>query len=157
MDYPHGKDGADYDVAEAINQLTDGWKNAMGVTLVKATGSEVIAEITVGAAHLQPLGVVHGGVYSGLIETVASVGAAVWAMQIGKFAVGLENHTSFLRAVRGGTLRAIGKPLVRGQNTHVWEGEVRDDRERLVATGRVRLMLLDRDAALAGEKVTVKT
>ncbi len=58
-------------------------------------------------------------------------------------AVGLENHTSFLRAVREGKLTATARPVVRGRRTQVWEAEVRDDEDRLVATGRVRLLCLE--------------
>ena len=68
--------------------------------------------------------------------------------------VGLENNTSFIRAVRAGVrLRAIATPLTRGRRTQVWEARVIDEEDRLVATGRVRLLCLDNDQALAGEQV----
>ncbi len=104
--------------------------------------------------HLQPHGIVHGGVYAGLVETVASVGAALNVMAHGLTAVGLENHTSFLRAVREGTLRATARPLTRGRRTQVWEATVTDSAGRVAATGRVRLLCLEAGADLAGEKVT---
>jgi uncharacterized protein (TIGR00369 family) len=63
-------------------------------------------------------------------------------------AVGLENHTSFIRAVRSGRLRATARPITRGRKTHVWEAEVRDEQDRVVATGRVRLLCVAADAAL---------
>jgi uncharacterized protein (TIGR00369 family) len=86
---------------------------------------------------------------------VASVGAALNAMAEGRHAVGLENHTSFLRAVRGGKLTVTARPVAKGRRSQVWEGEVRDDKGRLAATGRVRLMILEGDEALAGEKVAI--
>jgi uncharacterized protein (TIGR00369 family) len=68
--------------------------------------------------------------------------------------VGLENNTSFVRAVRAGTkLRAVSTPITRGRRTQVWEARVIDEKDQLVATGRVRLLCLEAEQALAGEQV----
>jgi uncharacterized protein (TIGR00369 family) len=137
------------------SSMMDGWRNAMGIHLVRATRDEVIAEVTIGPAHLQAYGIVHGGVHAGIIESIASIGAAINAMPDGRTVVGLENHTSFLRAVRAGKLRAVAKPLTRGRRSHVWEGSVYDDQGRLAATGRVRLLVLEPDAEIAGAKAGI--
>lgn len=144
------------DVAGLLNESRDGWNVAMGVKFVRATPDEVIAEWTVGPEHRQAYGIVHGGVYAGVIETVASVGAALHALGEGRSVVGLENHTSFLHAVREGMLRATARPLTRGRRTHVWEGSITDESGRLVATGRVRLLCLDPGSHLAGEPPALK-
>lgn len=128
----------------------------MGIRFVRATADEVTAELEVGASHLQPYGIVHGGVHSGLIETIASIGAALAALSRGQSVVGLENHTSFLRAVREGVLRATARPLTRGRRTQVWEATVTDGEGRAIATGRVRFLALEAGAALAGETVMMK-
>ncbi len=139
-----------------VDTLPDGWVKAMGVRFVRATASEVIAVLDVGPQHLQPLGMVHGGVFSGLVETVTSVGAGIRAMSGGKLSVGLENHTSFLHAVRRGLLRATAKPLAIGSRTQVWEANVTDERDRVVATGRVRFFVLEPGGSVAGEPVAVR-
>src|SRR3954469_4125579 len=91
------------DLADLINNAgADGWVSAMGLKLVRATKDEVTAEMEIGPQHRQAYGIVHGGVHAGIIETLASVGAALNALPEGKSVVGLENHTSFLRAVRSG-------------------------------------------------------
>ena len=125
----------------------------MGVTFVRATPDEVVAEWTVGPQHLQPYGIVHGGVHSGVIETVASVGAAINAVENGRGVVGLENHTTFLRAVRRGRLTATAVPLTRGRRSHVWEVAVRDELGKMVATGRVRLLCVEPGTDLGGKHV----
>ena len=145
------------DFAEQIRALPEGWVRAMGVEITHATADEVRAEWTVAEQHLQAYGIVHGGVHCGVIETLASVGAALWALQHERGVVGLENHTSFLRAVRAGTrLRAVATPLQRGRRTQVWQAEIRDEEERLVASGRVRLLCLEQGAALGGEGLETK-
>ena len=135
----------DGDFAASLNQLLGGWSAAMGLHFLHATADSVKAELEIGPDHRQAYGIVHGGVHSGVIETVCSVGAALVAMPRGQSVVGLENHTSFLLAVREGKLHAAARPLMRGRRTQVWEATVTDDAGRAVATGRVRLIVLDAD------------
>jgi uncharacterized protein (TIGR00369 family) len=141
---------------ERFNSAAEGWLQAMGVTITYATDEEVRAELTVGPEHLQSYGIVHGGVHCGLIESLASIGAALYALQRGQSVVGLENSTSFVRAVRGGAkLHAVSTPVTRGRRTQVWEARVLDETDKVVATGRVRLLCIESDQQLAGENVTV--
>jgi uncharacterized protein (TIGR00369 family) len=143
------------DFAKRLNELPEGWLQAMGVTITRATNEEVRAELTIGPEHLQGYGIVHGGVHCGLIESLASIGAALFALPRNQSVVGLENNTSFIRAVRAGAkLHAISTPVTRGRRTQVWEARVLDDQDRLVATGRVRLLCIEQDQQLAGEQVT---
>jgi 1,4-dihydroxy-2-naphthoyl-CoA hydrolase len=137
--------------AAGINSLHAGtWAAKMGVRVVHATRDEVRAELDVGPEHRQPHGIVHGGVHSSIVETLASIGAAIDAAAHGRTVVGLENHTSFIRAVREGTLRASSKPLTRGRRTQVWETTIVDAAGALVATGRVRLLVMEPEAEVAG-------
>ena len=127
----------------ALNTHPDGFTQAMGFVFLKASPTEVELEWTVDKRHLQPYGIVHGGVHAGVVESVCSVGAGLAAASRGQTGgvVGLENHTSFLRAVREGTkLRARATPVTRGRTTQVWQAEVRDLGGQLIATGSVRLL-----------------
>jgi len=142
------------DFVELINQLPgDGWVKHMGVRFTRATLDEVRCEWEVQERHLQGYGIVHGGVHCGVIETIASVGAHLVAMARGQRVVGLENHTSFIRAVSGGKLTAEARPVTRGRHTQVWEGWVRDADGKLVARGTVRLICLDQNEQLAGRSL----
>lgn len=128
----------------------------MGLRFVTASPDECVGELTIGPQHLQPYGIVHGGVHAGIIESACSTGAAVAAMGRGQSVVGLENSTSFIRAARGGTLRVTARPVTRGRRTQVWEATVTDEAGQVLATGRVRLMCLDPGTELAGKTVTVE-
>ena len=142
------------DFSQRLNDMPEGWLQAMGITITKATADEVRAEMTVGSEHLQGYGIVHGGVQCGLIESLASIGAALYALPRSQPVVGLENNTSFIRAVRAGaTLRAVATPITRGRKTQVWDAKVEDGEGRVVATGRVRLLCLEKEEALAGQQV----
>lgn len=154
IDWTHSSDG---DFAAAINSRLDGWNGAMGLHFLRATADEVTAELEIGPQHRQAYGIVHGGVYSGIVETVSSVAAALWARRHNRTVVGVENHTSFLNAVREGKLTVTSRPLMRGRRTQVWQATVTDSTGRMAAEGTVRLLSLDAGAALAGEEVRVKS
>jgi uncharacterized protein (TIGR00369 family) len=137
------------DFAQMLNQLPgNGWMRAMAIVVTRATVDEVAAEWEVAEQHLQGYGIVHGGVHSGVIESLASIGAHLVAMARGQRVVGLENHTSFLRAVRSGRLRATARPLVRGRTSQVWDGVIEDENGKLVARGTVRLLCIAEDQPL---------
>lgn len=135
-------------LVDMINQHPTGWIKAMDIVIISASPDEVTAEWTVAEKHHQGYGIVHGGVHSGVIETLASIGAAIVAMPRNQRVVGLENHTSFIRAVRDGKLRAVARPVTRGRSTQVWEAWIRDADERLVAQGSVRLLCIPEDQKL---------
>jgi uncharacterized protein (TIGR00369 family) len=139
-----------------LNDRRGGFNETLGLTFVTASRDEVVGELTIGPHLSQPYGIVHGGVYSSMIETLASVGSAVHAMADGKHTVGVENSTSFLRATRGGKLTGTAKPLVLGRRSHVWEVTITDETERAVAVGRVRMLIIEADVKLAGQKVNVE-
>lgn len=143
-------------VLELINANLGGFNNALGLQFTKADPDEYVAEIEITDRHLQPYGLVHGGVYAGMIETLCSTGAALTVWGENKTTVGLENNTSFLKAVRGGRLRCTARPLLLGKRTHVWEAGIHDDQGRLVASGRIRLMVLEPGAAVAGREVSMQ-
>jgi 1,4-dihydroxy-2-naphthoyl-CoA hydrolase len=140
-------------VLAAVNANRDGWTQVMGISFVTATEDCVEAVWTVGREHLQPFGLVHGGVHCGVIETVCSVGAAVSARLRGHqgTVVGLENHTSFVRSANlGARLKATARPITRGRTTHLWEATIHDEAGAIIATGRVRLVLVGGEAASGG-------
>ena len=123
---------------DSLNKLA-GWAGAMKLVFTVATGDEVACEFEIDDQHLQPFGLVHGGVHCGVIETVTSIGATLHVRHHGQEAVGLENSTSFIRAATSGKLFAVARPIVRGRTNQLWEAWIRDEKDRLVAQGRVRL------------------
>jgi 1,4-dihydroxy-2-naphthoyl-CoA hydrolase len=139
------------DSTELINKNLGGWNTAMGLHFTRVTPDECIGALVVAPHHLQPYGIVHGGVHCGIIEAACSTGAALVAMGRGQSVVGLENSTSFITAVRAGTLTVTARPVTRGRRTQVWEAVVTNEDGRTCATGRVRLLCLDSGADLAGK------
>jgi 1,4-dihydroxy-2-naphthoyl-CoA hydrolase len=117
-----------------------GYVRWLGLQIVESSGDRVVATLELRPDHLQPYGIVHGGIHCALIETLASVGAALWFAD-GQV-VGVSNQTDFLRAVREGTLTATATSIHRGRLQQLWLCEIRDADERAVARGQVRLQNL---------------
>ena len=116
----------------------EGFDKTIGLQITSATADEVVATIEVTPALLQPYGLLHGGVLCSVVETLGSVGGAVWFGDRGNV-VGVNNSTHFLRAVREGTLTAVARPVHRGASQQLWRVEIRDAQEQLVATGDLRV------------------
>jgi uncharacterized protein (TIGR00369 family) len=129
----------------------------LGFELVSATRDEVVLEYTIDERHHQPYGIVHGGVHCAAVESACSTGAGIDAASRGLSVVGVENHTSFVHAVREGRVRVVATPITRGRRAQLWEATSRDADGRIIATGRVRLLCLETGSTLAGEPVGVKT
>ena len=133
------------------DQVEMGLVKLLGIRVEEASGDRVVLSCPVTSDLHQPYGLVHGGVYATLAETAASIAAALWFGDRGKV-VGVANATDFLRAVREGSLRAEATPLSRGRTTQLWQVEVTDERGRLVAHGRVRLLNLERSLGPGGAR-----
>lgn len=110
----------------------------LGLEMTEDGPDRVVATWTARSDHHQPYGIVHGGVHCSVVETLASIGGARWLGDQGQV-VGVNNSTDFLRAVSEGDLVSTATPVHRGRLQQLWVVETRDDQDRLVARGQVRL------------------
>ena len=94
-------------------------------------------------AVCQPMGIIHGGVYAAIAETLASMGTARGVLSEGRVPLGMSNNTSFLQPVSEGTVHGVGVAIHRGRMSWVWDVEMRDDEGRLCATSRVTIAVRD--------------
>ena len=118
---------------------SSGFDDLIGTRVTEASGERVVAEVEVGPHLHQPFGIVHGGALAAIVETTASIGASLWLGE-GGAAMGISNHTDFVRAVSSGTLRAVATPVQQGRTLQLWDVAVTDGEDRMVASGRVRLI-----------------
>jgi uncharacterized protein (TIGR00369 family) len=118
--------------------------NELGLVFTELSPDGAKAQLEVQPKLLQPMGIVHGGVYCSMIESMASTSAFVWlAANGGGNVVGVNNNTDFLRAISGGTVYGATEPVHRGRRQQLWLVTIRDDKDRLVARGQVRLQNLE--------------
>lgn len=116
---------------------------AAGLELTEATGERVTGFLDAGPEHHTPWGIVHGGVYASAVESACSVGASIAVAERGQVAVGVSNHTEFLRAHRVGRLTVDARPIHQGRSGQVWECDIRRENRALVARGSLRLQHID--------------
>lgn len=127
---------------DASEWTARGFDAEIGLQYVAVTPDAVTAEFTVTDKLLQPFGIVHGGVYCAVIESIASISGQVWLtanVTPDGHVVGVNNSTDFLRAVSTGRMTAQSKPIHRGRRQQLWEVDISDENGKLIAQGRVRL------------------
>lgn len=118
--------------------------NELGLVFTDLSPDGARAQLEVKPKLLQPTGIVHGGVYCSIIESMASVCAYTWrAANGGGNVVGVNNNTDFLRAISSGTVYGAATPVHRGRSQQLWQVVITDDRDRVVARGQVRLQNLE--------------
>ncbi|MCV7279086.1 PaaI family thioesterase [Mycolicibacterium flavescens] len=125
------------------SELGKGFDAGLGLKYLELSPDGGRAQLTITDKLLQPHGIVHGGVYCSVIESLASVSASVWLGEHGGgTVVGVNNNTDFLRAISTGTVTAESTPIHRGRRQQLWLITITDEDGRTVARGQVRLQNL---------------
>ena len=113
----------------------DNLDNYLGHEMIEIKENYVKSKLVVKDHHKQPMGLVHGGIYSTLAETVSSYGANF--LDGGTY-VGVNNNTDFLSSVKDGEIVCIAEPIRIGRSYQLWECNMYND-EKLCAVSKVRL------------------
>jgi uncharacterized protein (TIGR00369 family) len=114
-----------------------GFDALYGLELTEVEDGRLAARVVVREQLKQHAGLVHGGVYASIAESIASLGTHLGVAGQGLVATGLSNQTSFLRPITGGTIHAVAVAKHRGRTTWVWEVEMFDDQGRLCVLTRM--------------------
>ena len=118
-------------------RVTDGVNAFLGLEVTAWEDGTVRAQVDVRDELKQPAGLVHGGVFASIAETLASLATHVAVAGDGRAAMGLSNQTSFLRPITEGHVHAEARARHRGRSTWVWEVDFTDDEGRLCALSRM--------------------
>jgi 1,4-dihydroxy-2-naphthoyl-CoA hydrolase len=131
-------------VGTPVDSFPVGFDRLIGLEILSIGEEQVQAQVRVRDELLQPGGLVHGGVFAAIAESIASVATWMAVHEEGKSAQGLSNQTSFLRPILDGTIHALARRRHRGRTTWVWEVDITDDLGRLCAL--VRMTVAVREA-----------
>ena len=123
---------------EIINNkqfVQDTFDGLIGHKIIEINENYVETSIDINESHLQPFGLVHGGVYSSMAESAISYAAsinqeAMWA--------GVNNNTDFIASATDGTLILKGRPIKLGKRSQLWVAEIFNN-DVLCAISTVRL------------------
>ncbi len=125
-------------------RMQHGFDALYGLELTEVAEGRIAARVTVRDELKQPAGLVHGGVYASIAESIASLGTQLGVASRGLVATGLSNQTSFLRPITEGTIHAVAIAKHRGRTTWVWEVEITDDQGRLCVLTRMTVAARER-------------
>ncbi len=142
--------------AQMLNAAVSGFDAALGLKFEWVDPERVVITLEVTASHLQPYGLVHGGVYATLVESACSVGCALGVLPQGRTAVGASNSTRFLRGTRvGAVLRAEARPdpSAGTPKRQTWTVTSTDQTQETCATGTMDIAVLSPGTEIAGERV----
>lgn len=136
---------------QASEQENGRFVGLLGLEVIHEADGTVRGILPIREVLQQPYGIVHGGVYCAMVETLASHAAARVAVADGNIVVGVSNATDFLRATREGVLEGLAEPVHLGRTQHLWQVRIwRQEDGKTVARGQVRLQVLPGDGQLAG-------
>jgi 1,4-dihydroxy-2-naphthoyl-CoA hydrolase len=125
--------------AEQLNEFMVGFDRLYGLELTDFSDGDVRARVRLRDELKQPMGLLHGGVFASIAESMASLATALGVMERGEVAVGLSNSTSFLRPVTEGAVHAHASRLHKGRTTWVWDVRFSDDSGHLCAVTRMTI------------------
>lgn len=109
----------------------------LGFELIELAEDRAAGRVQVDDRLKQPLGMVHGGVFSALAESLASAATHRAVVAQGLAALGMSNFTTFFRPVTDGSVHAEATRVHRGRTTWVWDVRLSDDTGRVCAASRV--------------------
>lgn len=124
---------------DEFNGMMEGYDRLYGLEFLEVSEEHVRARVLVRDELKQPLGLIHGGVYASLAESVTSLATAMVVVQEGNMATGMSNTTNFLRPITEGYIHALAKRLHRGRTTWVWDVSMSDDADRICAVTRMTI------------------
>jgi 1,4-dihydroxy-2-naphthoyl-CoA hydrolase len=125
--------------AAQINEVLQGFDRLYGLELIECSEEEVRAQVAVRDELKQPAGLVHGGVYASIAESISSLATGITVMSEGSVAMGMSNSTSFLRPITAGTIHAHAIRRHRGRTTWLWDVTISDDDGRVCALTRMTI------------------
>lgn len=124
--------------------IPTGFAEEIGTEWIDFDPDNARARIAVEKRHLQPYGIVHGGVYATLAESICSAATYGAVREDGMVAIGQANDTTFLRPIGEGTITATARTRHRGRTTWIWDVEMSDDEGRVCALSRMTIAVRPR-------------
>lgn len=128
---------------EAINKRCENTlSHWIGIEFTELTNDSLIARMPVDHRTIQPLGVVNGGAYCTLAETVGSMAANLCLDRSKYVALGLDINANHVRSAGKGFVHGEAKPLHIGKTTQVWEIKMCDDDGKLCSISRLTMAVI---------------
>lgn len=114
----------------------------IGIEITKLEETRIFGTMPVDARTHQPAGLLHGGATAALIESLGSIGSSLIIDMSTHTIVGLEINANHIRGVKSGVVTGCAEIVHAGRTTHIWQVDVKNEQDKLVATGRLTVMVI---------------
>ena len=133
---------------KALQKMNDFQKN----TITKVLGIEITdfgpdyfcGKMPVDHRTVQPYGLLHGGASAVLAESLGSIAGGMQVNRDTQTVVGVEINCNHLRSARDGWVYGKATPVKIGRKIHVWNIEIKNEDDKLVAVSRLTLAVIDK-------------
>ncbi|MEI7978937.1 MAG: hotdog fold thioesterase [Bacteroidota bacterium] len=115
----------------------------LGIEFIEVCEAYLVAKMPVDHRTTQPLGVVNGGAFCALAETVGSMAANLCIDRSKYVALGLDINANHIRSANKGWVYGKAVPLHLGKSTQVWEIKITDDNEKLCCISRLTMSVIE--------------
>lgn len=119
---------------------------ALGIVITQLKPGYAEGTMPVDQRTHQPYGLLHGGASAALAETLGSIGSHILVSDTGGLAVGVEINVNHLKSKRHGVVTGKASIIHSGRSSHVWNIEIVDEENALIAVSRLTVMVKKKDA-----------
>ena len=134
------------DKEKTLIQITERSKNTMvgnmGIELTDIGDQFICGKMPVDHRTIQPFGLLHGGASAALAETLGSIAGGMHVNRDTQTVVGVEINCNHLRSTRDGWVHGKATPIKLGRKIQVWNIEIKNDDEKMVAVSRLTLAVI---------------
>jgi 1,4-dihydroxy-2-naphthoyl-CoA hydrolase len=132
----------------ALEKINEFGKNTMvdhlGIEITDIGSDYICGKMPVDERTVQPFGLLHGGASAALAETLGSIAGGIQVNRDTQTVVGIEINCNHLRSARDGGVYGKAMPIKLGRKIQVWNIEIKNEDEKMVAVSRLTLAVIDK-------------
>ncbi len=126
-----------------FGRLSEGrFAGLLGIEITAVTDEQVFSRLRLRPIHLSSNDRVHAGVIVSLADSTCGYGCRTHLPDAASGFTTIELNANFLMATQVGELTCEAQLQHSGRTTQIWDAEVRDEEQRLVALFRCTQLLL---------------
>jgi 1,4-dihydroxy-2-naphthoyl-CoA hydrolase len=124
--------------------LKNSIEEQLGIKIVEVGKDYIKATMPVDHRTRQPFGILHGGASVVLAESLGSFASYLVIKSKDRIGAGIEVNANHIRSVKEGIVTGIAQPIHLGNQIHVWEIKIYDQKDKLVCISRLTVAILNK-------------
>ena len=124
--------------------LKNSIEEQLGIKIVEVGDDYIKATMPVDHRTRQPFGILHGGASVVLAESLGSFASYLIIKSEDQIGAGIEVNANHIRSVSEGIVTGIVRPIHLGNQLHVWEIKIRDQKNKLICISRLTVAIINK-------------